>query len=214
MPRKNNNTPEVRLMQRENQRRSRMRQKELLDEMRQRIERYERDGIQATASMQASARLVDAENTALRSLLAAKGVTPDEIHNHLMLNGIIRPSTPAPMIQSAPKLQVLPEDQGTDVVCGSVETGRSSQLDDNGVAEGRQMDQAGTRMSCDVAASIVADVAGHDDRGYARSALGCTTSDCSVKTSRVFDIIDRVTRYQNNRRLTNCPRCLIAIVSM
>ncbi|RSL52891.1 hypothetical protein CEP54_010680 [Fusarium duplospermum] len=82
MPRKNR-TPESLALNRENQRRSRARQRELLEDLQRRVREYEsRDG-QATLEMQRVARAVAGENAALRSLLAAKGVAADEVEAHL-----------------------------------------------------------------------------------------------------------------------------------
>ncbi|EEU39886.1 uncharacterized protein NECHADRAFT_79559 [Fusarium vanettenii 77-13-4] len=82
MPRKNR-TPESLALNRENQRRSRARQRELLEDLQRRVREYEtRDG-QATLEMQRVARAVAGENAALRSLLASKGVAADEVEAHL-----------------------------------------------------------------------------------------------------------------------------------
>ncbi|KAM0436619.1 hypothetical protein ACHAPT_002327 [Fusarium lateritium] len=82
MPRKNR-TPESLALNRENQRRSRARQRDLLEDLQRRVREYEsRDG-QATLEMQRVARAVAGENAALRSLLAAKGVAADEVEAHI-----------------------------------------------------------------------------------------------------------------------------------
>ena len=179
-------------MQRENQRRSRTRQKELVDELRHRLERYERDGVQATSLMQASARVVAAENQCLRDLLASKGVSSDEVSDYLKSNGMESSLTlgyTTQIVTTTPPTTVgtrdtFPRAKGN----GCQEIDKEEPLD-----HGKQEDH--TQMSCDVAASIVASVQGHDDHVYVRSALGCTTPDCSVKTTCVFDIIDKATLY-------------------
>ncbi|KAG8665480.1 hypothetical protein FPOAC1_010276 [Fusarium poae] len=83
MPRKQARTPESLALNRENQRRSRARQRELLDDLQGRVREYERRDAQATLEMQRVARVVAGENAALRSLLAAKGVAPEEVESHL-----------------------------------------------------------------------------------------------------------------------------------
>ncbi|RGP71508.1 hypothetical protein FSPOR_3214 [Fusarium sporotrichioides] len=82
MPRKAR-TPESLALNRENQRRSRARQRELLDDLQGRVREYERRDAQATLEMQRVARVVAGENAALRALLAAKGVAPEEVESHL-----------------------------------------------------------------------------------------------------------------------------------
>ncbi|KAF5026685.1 hypothetical protein F66182_1234 [Fusarium sp. NRRL 66182] len=82
MPRKTR-TPESLALNRENQRRSRARQRELLDHLQNRVREYERRDGQATLEMQRVARTVANENAALRGLLAAKGVPTDEVEAHI-----------------------------------------------------------------------------------------------------------------------------------
>ena len=64
---------------RENQRRSRERRKQLIDELQQRLHQYETKEIEATIEVQLAARRVVWENSRLRSLLASKGVSDQEI---------------------------------------------------------------------------------------------------------------------------------------
>ncbi|RFN48720.1 hypothetical protein FIE12Z_7039 [Fusarium flagelliforme] len=82
MPRKAR-TPESLALNRENQRRSRARQRDLLDDLQNRVRDFERRDAQATLEMQRVARIVAGENAALRGLLAAKGVAPEEVESHL-----------------------------------------------------------------------------------------------------------------------------------
>ncbi|KIL89082.1 hypothetical protein FAVG1_07476 [Fusarium avenaceum] len=82
MPRKTR-TPESLALNRENQRRSRARQRELVDELQTRVREYERRDGQATLEMQRVARAVAGENAALRGLLAAKGVLAEEVEAHV-----------------------------------------------------------------------------------------------------------------------------------
>ncbi|KAF5640569.1 hypothetical protein F52700_3720 [Fusarium sp. NRRL 52700] len=82
MPRKTR-TPESLALNRENQRRSRARQRELLDDLQSRVREFERRDGQATLEMQRVARAVAGENAALRGLLAAKGVSAEEVEAHV-----------------------------------------------------------------------------------------------------------------------------------
>ncbi|KAB8230886.1 bZIP transcription factor [Aspergillus alliaceus] len=60
---------------RDNQRRSRARRKEYIQNLEQRLHRFEVLGVQATQEVQAAGRKVVVENTHLRSLLKLHGVT-------------------------------------------------------------------------------------------------------------------------------------------
>jgi hypothetical protein len=64
---------------RDNQRTSRARRKELLNDLQRRVDEYERRGVQATLEMQQAARRVARENARLRALLLSKGVTEPEV---------------------------------------------------------------------------------------------------------------------------------------
>ncbi|KAF7556861.1 hypothetical protein G7Z17_g1138 [Cylindrodendrum hubeiense] len=94
-------TPESLALNRENQRRSRARHRELLDELQGRVRDYERRDAQATLDMQRVAREVAAENAALKALLVAKGVAPDEIDAHLQAARMA--------VQNQPQGQTLPQ---------------------------------------------------------------------------------------------------------
>jgi hypothetical protein len=68
---------------RENQRRSRNRRKELIEDLQKRVLEHERQGVAATQDMQRAARRVADENLRLRSLLARHGVLQDEVESYL-----------------------------------------------------------------------------------------------------------------------------------
>lgn len=68
---------------RENQRRLRARRKELIEDLQQRLREYEDREIQKTISVQIAARHVAIENAKLRELLISKGVSSQEIYEHL-----------------------------------------------------------------------------------------------------------------------------------
>jgi hypothetical protein len=74
-------SPAVRI--RDNQRRSRARRKEYIEDLEQRIRRFERQGVEATTEVQAAARKVAKENALLRSLLVAHGVSHYAIDDYL-----------------------------------------------------------------------------------------------------------------------------------
>lgn len=68
---------------RENQRTSRARRKELLNDLQRRVADYERRGVQATLEMQQAARRVAEENARLRALLQMNGMGEAEIDEWL-----------------------------------------------------------------------------------------------------------------------------------
>ncbi|KAF2475104.1 uncharacterized protein BDR25DRAFT_279040 [Lindgomyces ingoldianus] len=82
MPRKKSAVPHATRV-RENQRRSRARRKELIEDLQKRLREYEKREIQATMLVQLAARKVAWENTQLRGLLATKGVFGEDIEQFL-----------------------------------------------------------------------------------------------------------------------------------
>lgn len=82
MPRKNR-TPESLALNRENQRRSRARHRELLQDLQHRVREFESRDAQASLEMQRVARVVAAENAALRAMLISRGVAHAEIETNL-----------------------------------------------------------------------------------------------------------------------------------
>lgn len=68
---------------RENQRRSRARRKDYLQELEGRFRQCEMQGIEASAEIQAAARRVAEENKILRALLAQNGITDDAVQECL-----------------------------------------------------------------------------------------------------------------------------------
>jgi len=68
---------------RDNQRRSRARRKEYLQELEARLRQCELQGIEASAEIQVAARKVADENKKLRGLLAQHGIGDDSIEAHL-----------------------------------------------------------------------------------------------------------------------------------
>jgi hypothetical protein len=81
----NNDTASA-LRIRENQRRSRNRRKELIEELQGRLNEYERRGVEATQDMQRAARKVAQENMRLRSLLSRHGVSQEEVEVYLRVS--------------------------------------------------------------------------------------------------------------------------------
>ncbi|KAI1934775.1 hypothetical protein LOZ66_005630 [Ophidiomyces ophidiicola] len=68
---------------RDNQRRSRARRKEYLEDLERRLRRFEKLGVEATQEVQAAGRKAAEENALLRSLLKIRSVTDGEIDAYL-----------------------------------------------------------------------------------------------------------------------------------
>ncbi|TLD21637.1 bZIP transcription factor-like protein [Venturia nashicola] len=79
---------------RDNQRRSRARHKEFVDDLKRRIQEYERNGVEVTKEIQQTARRVHEDNLKLRQLLAQKGVSDAETNS--FLSGSDPPANPLP----------------------------------------------------------------------------------------------------------------------
>ncbi|KAK5988119.1 hypothetical protein PT974_12259 [Cladobotryum mycophilum] len=86
-------TQEARVQNRECQRRSRARRRELIDDLKKRVEEYERKGVEASREMQEAARRVNIENQRLKQLLNLRGVSEDEIQQYLSSSEISSQAT-------------------------------------------------------------------------------------------------------------------------
>ncbi|USP75910.1 hypothetical protein yc1106_03184 [Curvularia clavata] len=288
MSKKGSDTPSsIRI--RENQRRSRNQRKELIQDLQRRVQEYELKGVAATQEMQRAARKVAEENSRLRSLLASRGVTRDEVEAYLRSFDLgtapSRPALPAqtqpqgaPTVQSVatnhvhwrmpparqspmptpvtplapstlqPPAQPRAEPQRTDEPCSDVVSTDSGSgkhgtatvtstlqkpaapaipdhlsccrpadgdthdpsapsfpmLQDDAecpnttscfcppvsAPKERSFD-AGLLISCETAATIIAEMRGNGDRGHIRASLGCVgDGECTVKNTRVLELMD------------------------
>ncbi|KAH8201242.1 hypothetical protein TruAng_004559 [Truncatella angustata] len=79
---------------RDNQRRSRARRKEYLQDLEQRLRIYELQGVEASAEIQQAARRVLDENKKLRVLLNEQGVTDSQIESFLQASNTAVSYTP------------------------------------------------------------------------------------------------------------------------
>jgi hypothetical protein len=221
---------------RDNQRRHRVRQKELIADLQNRLDEYERLGAHATLEMQRAARHVARENESLRALLSQKGVSATEVEEFLRVcdSGSAadqpvqeRPSAAASTHHVSSIAALLNEEEPTtpgysphlwpplseSQARPREEVARPAELpamlDRNytppssthslGSSEAtlsRPADldaccTSGMEMSCDVAATILANMQGHADTGRARAVLGCNgPSPCVIKSAKVFDLLD------------------------
>lgn len=71
------------LQNRESQRRSRARRRDLVEDLKRRLEEYEKRDALASLEMQRAARAVNAENQSLRTLLWRHGVSQNEVDHFL-----------------------------------------------------------------------------------------------------------------------------------
>lgn len=76
-------TPDSSAQNRESQRRSRARRRELIDDLSRQLEEYKRRGVQASLDMQRAARAVFDENRRLRALLRLHGVSTSDVGHYL-----------------------------------------------------------------------------------------------------------------------------------
>ncbi|MCJ1383879.1 hypothetical protein MMC17_006993 [Xylographa soralifera] len=94
---------------RDNQRRSRARRKEHLQDTEKRLRELEREGVEVSTDIQKAARRVVEENIRLRSLLKLRGVTDVEIDEHLR-GSVIAIQDNAPVVYlSNPSHTIAPE---------------------------------------------------------------------------------------------------------
>ncbi len=68
---------------RDNQRRSRARRREYIQDLEQRLQKFESHGVQVTQEIQAAGRKVAFENTLLRALLRLHGISDHDIEGYL-----------------------------------------------------------------------------------------------------------------------------------
>ncbi|KID86942.1 hypothetical protein MGU_06071 [Metarhizium guizhouense ARSEF 977] len=68
---------------RDNQRRSRARRKEYVENLERKVQEYERRGVEATLEMQQAARTVAVENARLKMMLASLGVSEGDVDDFL-----------------------------------------------------------------------------------------------------------------------------------
>lgn len=76
-------SPDSNAQNRESQRRSRARRRELIDDLSSQLEQYKRRGVEASLEMQKTARAVFAENQRLRALLHLHGVSEGKVLEYL-----------------------------------------------------------------------------------------------------------------------------------
>ncbi|KAF2125093.1 hypothetical protein P153DRAFT_400586 [Dothidotthia symphoricarpi CBS 119687] len=236
---------------RDNQRRSRTRRKELVQDLQARVHAFEARGVAATQEMQRAARKVAVENGRLRELLARRGVGRGEVEGylrgcegvgeggeggkgrvlgdegraeemaspgdgHVYLHQHPQPQQPDDTLD--PQLsQYVQETQSSNTAETSGPPYTDAQpttsippltptdtVDDLGCPNtadcfcppslpptNQPLSSAALEISCETAATIIAQMRGDGDRESARAALGCGRGEvCSVKNSVIMQIMD------------------------
>lgn len=104
-----------------------------------------------------------------------------------------QPTTPAYSLPQAPRSAASPSNEARLSVMANEYATETSSAD---LLTSRPVDashghNSGMETSCDVAATILASMQGHEDTSRTRVVLGCTGPNaCVVKNLRVFDLLD------------------------
>ncbi|KAI0593446.1 hypothetical protein F4775DRAFT_497868 [Biscogniauxia sp. FL1348] len=171
---------------RQNQRQCRARKKEYVAALEARLREYEASEVQASLDMQQAARAVAWKNERLLMLLARHGVAQEEIDAFLQLSDAQARDMMVPRDRShvgaSPKMPpdgqaITPGDSrlASHKLCTTTTDGDSNALS----------------TSCDAAASILANLKGHDDTLQAREVLGCGSQrNCHIKNTHLFQLMD------------------------
>ncbi|KAF1361192.1 hypothetical protein EJ07DRAFT_40436, partial [Lizonia empirigonia] len=166
---------------RDNQRRSRARRKDLIKDLQTRVQEFELKGVNATKDMQRAARKVAQENERLRTLLARHGVLRDEVDSFLRMCEQTEGSAEAETLGlSAKSPNVL---QKATMPAQARLTRRHHQEDLKNATH--------DEISCETAATIIAQMRGDGDEAAAQASLGCNAGEvCSIKNSFLMQIMD------------------------
>ncbi|AEO55314.1 hypothetical protein MYCTH_2299012 [Thermothelomyces thermophilus ATCC 42464] len=178
---------------RDNQRRSRARKREYIQELEQRLRLAEQRGVQASLELQAAARQVAEENKKLRLLLRLHGVSDRSIDAYLAGESRIgerggrhgrgppappAPPAPAPKPAAAQRLERLLRPETCPVTLAAASTPSSDQGDKN---------------NCAMAADLISTMTGVNPHEV-RASLGCVpAADCHVDDARIGSAIERFT---------------------
>ncbi|EGP82396.1 uncharacterized protein MYCGRDRAFT_51617 [Zymoseptoria tritici IPO323] len=160
-----------RIRNRENQRRLRERRREYTQDLEERLQQFEKKGIEATILVQRAARTVARENRLLRELLHSKGISEAEINQHV--NYMIRPAAMKEehvstlCLASLEHIKVDAQDQSyypsrnTSPIASPFPTSGRSNNDE---------------MDCEEAARVITSLRGKVDPEALWPQLGCSTA--------------------------------------
>lgn len=204
---------------RDNQRRSRARHKEYVEDIKRKLLDLEERGVQASVAVQQAARKVAEENDLLRELLARKGVYQQEVDEFLRISRKInvgdavynvKCQLPARLVtwNSAPGT-------GPPRPCNRTDDTSSPPSDLPNQSLGTNNDQRGLLLrgtadsgvdcatprfvpehtgldtSCEEAATVLAFMRGHGDSERALNELGCEAlSSCRIQNTNLLDVMD------------------------
>ncbi|KAM5505311.1 hypothetical protein McanMca71_003157 [Microsporum canis] len=193
---------------RDNQRRSRARRKEYIQDLETRIQRYERQGVDVAIEVQAAARKVARQNAMLRSLLNSFGMTDAKIDEYLSCAA--ENSNPAPVprkrhiaaaVERRPTATPIRAEPPPPVCCrGNQDRQKCTQPQPE--ATDRSSNPASTTTldrqwsddmtPCEEAARIIAGMRGDCDEEIVRAELGCAPNEaCLVSNMNIFQALDR-----------------------
>ncbi|KAH7382274.1 hypothetical protein BKA66DRAFT_418546, partial [Pyrenochaeta sp. MPI-SDFR-AT-0127] len=165
---------------RDNQRRSRTRRAALLSDLQKRVHEYEQQGVTATQDMQRAARKVAQDNVRLRSLLALHGVQQEEVESYLR--------SPEEAIIAEAHLPSLLWSMANHQR-GTSETNSSLFL--NSAENDQYLSSPGLEISCETAATIIAEMRGDGDKDSVRASLGCRGREgCNIKNTTVLQVME------------------------
>ena len=177
---------------RDNQRRARARQREYIQDLEQKIQQYERKGVEATMEVQAAARGVVEENGRLRSESLRLQKENDELRRLLEA--------------SASQLEIERAREGEATCCAaSAPLEQASQCQKRGPdtpPAPQEKSSTATVLgddtsSCEYAAHIITSMRADVNAEDVRAELGCDSSqglkDCKVDNSKLFLAVDRYT---------------------
>ncbi|CAG8961647.1 hypothetical protein HYFRA_00006184 [Hymenoscyphus fraxineus] len=163
---------------RDNQRRSRARRKEYLQELEIKLRQCENIGVEASTELQTAARRVARENKRLRELLAQKGVDDDSIEEYLN-----RP----PLTGSA---NDRCRERGSGNVLERLIQARKPCCPVSTIPIPVPPTR-GNVNSCDLATDMITSMAGGDPAAV-RADLGCLPGmECEVDNQLVFQVMDQ-----------------------
>ncbi|KAK6333144.1 hypothetical protein TWF718_010967 [Orbilia javanica] len=201
---------------RNNQRRSRANQKELVNSLQQRLREYETKGSHASVEMQRAARKVALENQRLRMLLQQEGVLPAEIDHYLSsfelglqfeaLGDLISRHRKSQTSILNGAISRSPDSLNNEEALSSVD-GEGEILNlkniiledtsDESRCEGAEISitpaDSKFEMPCERAADIILQMRGDGDEQAVFSQLGCEgPASCTMKNTTVFQLLDEI----------------------
>lgn len=182
---------------RDNQRRSRARRKEYLQELEARLRQCELHGIEASAEIQVAARKVAEENRKLRGLLALHGIDHDstEAYLHSSPTGEIQLSSQIPS-QSAPVQALQQLLQTRKPCCAEMRTGLTVNTGDLDSREGSLTSVSASQSSWDLNRLSSSGTLNHTGNGTPHQFIAPNSAARSATSSISYHSHHNVPRHQ------------------